>query len=185
MLGWLLILALSTGALVLAGDASRGQAVVTAREATAREATAKDATAKDATVVIATSMAPPGWALLERELLRANSRACERFAGKYLDERGYLLHTPRWGTLDGPDDAIETFHNWTLLHALGASDSVLPLFKKALEGHLQQYTELRTTKTELARDGAYYKEFITMSDWFHTGEGMRGFMFLGLSDPGD
>ena len=141
--------------------------------------------AEEATVVIATPMTPPGWALLERELLRANSRACDRFAAKYLDERGYLLHTPRWGTLDGPDDAMETFGNWTLLHALGASDSVLHLFKKALEGHLRQYKELRTTKTELAREGAYYKEFITMSDWLHTGEGMRGFMLQGLSDPAD
>jgi len=57
-------------------------------------------------------------AFLERELLRFNSEACERFAQKYIDERGYLLHTPRWGTLDGPDDAIETFFNWTLLHSL-------------------------------------------------------------------
>ncbi len=141
--------------------------------------------AEDATLVIRAPMSPPEWALLERELLRANSDACERFAAQYLDERGYLLHMPRWGTLDGPDDAIETFHNWTLLHALGARDSVLALFKKAYEGHLNQYKELRTTKTELAKDGAYYKEFITQSDWFHTGEGMRGFMFLGLSDPTD
>ncbi|MBI4473371.1 MAG: hypothetical protein HY646_11935, partial [Acidobacteria bacterium] len=143
------------------------------------------ASGKELTIVIDTRLAPPSWALMQQELLRANSRACEDFAAKYLDERGYLLHTPRWGTLDGPDDAIETFHNWTLLHALGASDSILQLFKKALEGHLRQYAELRTTKTELANNGAYYKEFITMSDWFHTGEGMRGFMFLGLSDPLD
>ncbi len=135
-------------------------------------------------LVLDRPMAPPAWALMERELLRLNSEACEIFAAKYLDERGHLLHTPRWGTLDGPDDAIETFHNWTLLHALGASDSVLELFKKALEGHLHQYGQLRTTLTELAREGAYHREFITMSDWFHTGEGMRGFMFQGLSEPG-
>ena len=84
--------------------------------------------ATDITIVIDTPMRPPGWALLEQELLRANSIACERFADKYVDSRGYLLHTPRWGTLDGPDDAIETFYNWTLLHALGGSDSVLELF---------------------------------------------------------
>jgi hypothetical protein len=101
----------------------------------------------------------------------------------YVDERGYLLHTIRWGTLDGPDDAIETFFNWTLLHALGGSGSVLELYKKAQEGHWKQYGELRTTLTELAKNGAYYKEFITQSDWFHTGEGMRAFMFLGLSEP--
>jgi len=136
-------------------------------------------------ITIDSRMSPPPWALLERELLRANSAACDRFAQKYLDARGYLLHTPRWGTLDGPDDAIETFYNWTLLHALGASDSVLAAFKKAHEGHLLQYKELRTVKTELAKDGAYHKEFITQSDWFHTGEGMRGFIFQGLSDPAD
>lgn len=132
-----------------------------------------------------TPMAPPEWALLERELLRYDSEACERFAQHYLDERGYLLHTPRWGTLDGPDDAIETFWNWTLLHALGGSDSVLELYKKAQEGHWRQYGELRTKLTELAANGAYYKEFITQSDWFHTGEGMRAFMLLGLSEPND
>jgi hypothetical protein len=131
------------------------------------------------------AQSPPTWALLERELLKQSSLACDRFAGKYLDSRGYLAHTPRWGTLDGPDDAIETFYNWTLLHALGGSGSVLTAYKKALEGHLLQYKELRTVKTKLAEHGAYHKEFITQSDWFHTGEGMRGFMFLGLSEPGN
>jgi hypothetical protein len=135
------------------------------------------------TIVVNSPMPPPAWALMERELLRHSSLACERFAEKYLDERGYLLHTIRWGTLDGPDDAIETFFNWTLLHALGGSNSVLELYKKAQEGHWRQYGELRTKLTELASNGAYYKEFITQSDWFHTGEGMRAFMFLGLSEP--
>src|SRR5690606_21965860 len=100
-------------------------------------------------------------------------------------ERGYLLHTPRWGTLDGPDDAIETYYNWTLLHALGGSDSVLELYRKGLEGHFAQYAELKTELTTLAKNGAYSREFITQSDWFHTGEGMRGFLLYGLSDPND
>jgi len=138
-----------------------------------------------APLTVKSPMPPPYWALLERELLRFNSLACERFAAKYLDARGYLLHTPRWGTLDGPDDAIETFFNWTLLHALGGSDTVLELYKKAQEGHWRQYGELRTRLTKLAENGAYYKEFITQSDWFHTGEGMRAFMLLGLSEPGN
>jgi hypothetical protein len=137
----------------------------------------------DLTIHVKTPMAPPAWALLERDLLRHNSAAVERFAARYVDERGYLKHTPRWGTLDGPDDAIETFWNWTLLHALGASDSVLDLYKKAQEGHWRQYGELRTKLTDLAANGAYSKEFVTQSDWFHTGEGMRSFLLLGLSDP--
>ncbi|MFN7936832.1 MAG: hypothetical protein U0R19_26160 [Bryobacteraceae bacterium] len=134
-------------------------------------------------VTITKKMSPPTWALLERELIKANSEAAVKYGEKYLDSRGYLLHTPRWGTLDGPDDAIETFFNWTLMYALGGSDAVLRTYQKALEGHLQQYKEMRTVKTKLAENGAYYKEFITQSDWFHTGEGMRGFMFLGLADP--
>jgi len=136
-------------------------------------------------IYVKTPMPPPAWALLEQELLRRNSQAVERFAAKYVDEKGYLLHTPRWGTLDGPDDAIETFWNWTLLHALGGSDRVLDLFLKAQEGHWKQYNELRTTLTDLAKNGAYRKEFITQSDWFHTGEGMRAFLLQGLSTPND
>ena len=139
--------------------------------------------AQSAVIAIDTPMAPPEWALMQRALLQANSAAVEAFAAKYLDERGYLLHTPRWGTLDGPDDAIETFYNWTLLHALGGSDSVLELYKKGLEGHLRQYGELRTELTPLAKNGAYHKEFITQSDWFHTAEGMRAFFLWGHSEP--
>ncbi len=139
--------------------------------------------AADPSLHVTTPMAPPAWALLERKLLAANTEAVDRFARKYLDSRGYLLHTPRWGTLDGPDDAIETYFNWTLLYALGGGDAPLVHYKKAYEGHLRQYGELRTKLTDLAKNGAYYKEFITQSDWFHTGEGMRGFHFLGLADP--
>ncbi len=135
------------------------------------------------TIHVKTPMAPPTWALLEQELLRHNSEAVERFAERYIDSRGYLAHTPRWGTLDGPDDAIETYFNWTLLYALGGSQSVLDLYKKAHEGHLLQYNELRTKLTDLAANGAYHKEFITQSDWFHTGEGMRAFLLQGLAEP--
>ena len=77
------------------------------------------------------------------------------------------------------------FYNWTLLHALGGSDSVLQNYKKALEGHYKQYGELRTTLTKLAENGAYYREFVTQSDWFHTGEGMRGVHVPRPSDPND
>ena len=136
-------------------------------------------------IEISTPMPPPTWALLERQLLDANAAAVEEFYTTYHDERGYLLHTPRWGTLDGTDDAIECYANWTLLHMLGASDLVLNRYKQGLEGHLLQYKELKTVKTTIAAEGAYYKEFLPMSDWHHTGEGMQGFMNQGLSDPDD
>lgn len=141
--------------------------------------------AADDSLVVDSPMPPPGWALMEQKLLKANGDYAELFADRYIDERGYLLHTIRWGTLDGPDDAIESFYNWTLAHALGGPDSILKIFKKALDGHYDQYGKMRTVQTKLAENGAYHREFITQSDWFHTGEGMRGIMGQGLSDPTD
>ena len=143
------------------------------------------ALAQSPVVHVKSPMPPPAWAVLERELLKYNSLAVAEFYKKFVDERGYLLHTPRWGTLDGPDDAIETYWNWTLLHALGGDDAVLEMFKKGQEGHWKQYNELRTKLTTLAANGAYHREFLTQSDWFHTGEGMRAFLLQGLSTPND
>ena len=138
-----------------------------------------------ATLSIDTPIPPPHWALLERELLRVQSLACRKFFAHYFDENGYLLCVPRWGGDDGPDDAAENQLNWTMLHALGASDEVLELFKLGWEGHLRQYTEAKTVEVPLARDGMYYKEFPTVFDWFHHGEGFSAFFLQGLSDPYD
>uniref|UniRef100_A0A7C2JXU1 Uncharacterized protein n=1 Tax=Schlesneria paludicola TaxID=360056 RepID=A0A7C2JXU1_9PLAN len=130
-------------------------------------------------------MSPPEWALLERELLRANAAACEEFFAKYFDERGFLLCVERWGGDDGPDDAIENCNDWPILHALGGSDRVLQMYKHAWEGHLRQFTLAKTTEVPFARDGMYYKEFPVMFDWLHNGEGLTVFNLQGLSDPND
>jgi hypothetical protein len=130
-------------------------------------------------------MSPPTWALLERELIRANTAACKEFFSRYFDSRGYLLCVTRWGGDDGPDDAIENCALWPELHALGAPDVVRQMYKKALEGHVRQYTEAKTIEVPLARDGMYYKEFPVMFDWQHNAEGLRVFNAMGLSDPYD
>ena len=137
------------------------------------------------TVNIDTPMPPPAWALLERELLRANTIACKRFFDRYFDERGYLECVERWGGDDGPDDAIENVNDWPILHALGASERILELYKKAWEGHLRQFTEAKTVEVPFARDGMYYKEFPVMFDWVHNGEGLTVFNLQGLGDPRD
>jgi hypothetical protein len=141
--------------------------------------------AEETVICIDAPMPPPSWALLERELLRANVRACEEFLTHYFDDRGYLECVARWGGDDGPDDAIENLSDWPVLHALGAEEAVLLLYKKGWEGHLRQYTEARTTNVELAREGMYYKEFPASFDWLHNGEGLTPFNLQGLSDPGD
>src|SRR5438094_347870 len=101
--------------------------------------------AGDVSVRVDSPMPPPEWALLEREVLRASVRACREFFDRYFDGRGYLECVERWGGDDGPDDAIENLSGWPVLHALGAPDAILHLYKKAWEGHLRQYTEARTT----------------------------------------
>ncbi|UDF05005.1 hypothetical protein [Asticcacaulis sp. AND118] len=134
---------------------------------------------------VTTPMAPPEWALLQREALRVQSEAAEVFYNRYFDERGYFQCFERWGANDGPDDAIENCNDWPHLHALGGSDKVRDLYRKAWEGHLKQYTEAKTIETPIARDGMYYREFPVMNDWQHLSEGLSVFNLMGLSDPHD
>ena len=139
----------------------------------------------DVSIRIDTRMDPPKWAVLERQLLDANVPACREFFGKYFDDRGRILCFVRWGANDGPDDAFENFNRWPELHALGASDEILQMYLKGLEGLLQQYTEARTTDVPIARQGMYYKDFIVQSDWMHHGEGLQLFNRMALSVPAD
>ncbi len=141
--------------------------------------------APSAQIVSRTPMSPPHWALLQRRVLDDATAGCIEFFDKYFDERGYLRCVPRWGGNDGPDDAAENLLNWPALHALGADDIVFEMYKIGWEGHLRQYTEAKTEEVPLARDGMYYKEFPTMFDWFHHGEGLNAFFLQGLSDPHD
>lgn len=139
--------------------------------------------AEPVTLEIATPQTPPTWALLERELLRTSTAACQEYYDRFFDDRGWLECVERWGGDDGPDDAIENCRDWPILHALGAPNDILDLYKRAWEGHLRQYTLAKTTEVPFARDGMYYKEFPVMFDWLHNGEGLTVFNLQGLSDP--
>ena len=134
-------------------------------------------------IVVNTSMTPPHWAMLERQLINAQAEATVEFCNKYFDQRGYLECYPRWGGDDGPDDAAENFAHWTELYALGAPQIILNLYRKVWEGHLRQYTEAKTKEVPLARDGMYYREFPVMFDWMHNGEGFQAHWLEGLADP--
>ena len=136
------------------------------------------------TLSINTPMPPPSWALLQKESLKAQSRACEYFYDRYFDEKGYMLCVPRWGGDDGPDDAIENLTGWPLLYMMGGPENLLNRCNLAQDGHIRQYTEAKTVDVPFARDGMYYKEFPVMFDWLHNGESMSVFGDLGLCDPG-
>ena len=136
-------------------------------------------------VVLDNPQPPPAWALAERVLLDAAAQGAEAFANRFLDERGYLKCVERWGGNDGADDAMENFGGWTLLYALGGSDTVLDLYKKAWEGHIRQYTRARAPGIEMAEQGMYWREFVTSFDWEHTGEALAAFHLYGLAHPED
>ncbi|HWA25144.1 MAG TPA: hypothetical protein VG734_05665 [Lacunisphaera sp.] len=136
-----------------------------------------------ATVRVATPMAAPEWAKLERRLLAETVPACREFAAKYYDDRGYFQVFPRWGANDGPDDAFENFGGWPELHALGADEAIIETCLKTWDGMIRQYGEARTVEVPAGRDGMYFREFSAQSDWMHHGEGLRTFNLLGLSRP--
>ena len=146
-----------------------------------RFASAADRTLLDVT----TPMPAPGWAVLQRELLRLHTEACESFHAKYFDERNHLLCFARWGTNDGPDDAIEHVNDWPLLHALGGSERIRELYEAVYEGHIAQYSALRTKDVPSGRQGMYVREFPPQIDWQHISEGLSAFNQMGLSSPGD
>ena len=141
--------------------------------------------AAEPVLTIDTPIAPPAWALLERALINENTEACRAFADHFLDANGYLLHHATWGALAGTDDAIESFRNWPVLHAIGGADDVRDLYMLAYEGHLEQYKNVTTETTEVAAQGCYYREFIPMADWLHLSEAMTVINFQGLSAPCD
>ncbi|WP_213978937.1 hypothetical protein [Sphingomonas sp. dw_22] len=133
---------------------------------------------------LATPMAPPEWALLERAVLDAHLPACAAFFERYFDAAsGFLLVHERWGGDDGPDDAIENVNDWPQLYALGADERIRTMYEKAYEGHVRQYTLAHTTEVPFARDGMYFREFPVMMDWQHNGEGLTVFNNMGLGDP--
>jgi hypothetical protein len=138
---------------------------------------------KEVSIDLTTPLPPPSWALLERELIKANSEACEQFFARYFDERGFLRCVERWGGDDGPDDAIENLTHWPILYAIGAPETIRQLYTKGWEGHLRQYTQAKTVQVPMARCGMYDKEFPVMFDWLHNGEGLTVFNLMGLADP--
>ena len=131
-------------------------------------------------------VSPPAWSTQMVALLKQQTTACEVFFAHYFDEHdGQMEMYPRWGGNDGPDDAIENLTHWPVLYALGGGDSLVDMCHRAWEGHIRQYTNAKTTHVEFARDGMYYREFPTMFDWVHNGEGLTTFNLHGLMDPAE
>lgn len=133
---------------------------------------------------IATPMAPPEWALLERALLDAHTVACEAFFARYFDpSNGHFRAIERWGANDGPDDAIENLNDWPHVYQLGGAERIRELYEFAYEGHVRQFTQAKTVEVPFARQGMYFRDFPVTMDWMHNSEGLTVFNVMGLGDP--
>jgi hypothetical protein len=134
-------------------------------------------------ISIESPMPPPEWAHAQRAVLKESVAAAVEFANKYIDSQGHYRGVERWGGNDGPDDVMETFHNWPLAYALGADEGILQTYERIWEGHLDQFQKAKAPSVEMARAGMYSREFITAFDWEHNGEGLAAFYHYGLCRP--
>ncbi len=117
---------------------------------------------------------PPGWAVLERKLMGEMGEAAVRFADRYTRSGGTLI----WKTSGGAsaDDPPESFYNFPLLYALGGDERLRELSFRLWNG---------TTRQLEYHYRSVHREFASATDWFHHGEGLMYFYFLGLADPTD
>ena len=119
-------------------------------------------------------MAPPDWGFWNASCCGPMRKLVKSSSGVTSMSEAISTASSAGGD-DGPDDASENFTDWTILHAIGASDSVLNAYKKGWEGHLRQFTAAKTKDVPFAREGMYFKEFPVMFDWLHNGEGLNPF----------
>ena len=124
---------------------------------------------------------PPAWAVLERELIDKMNAAGPQVLQKYTRADGTLLWptTPNFQSIDGLDDAYESFHNWPLFYMLGGDAQFL----------VDADTEFDVITTDMTRYGSGHgypmvvKDYQPGYDWFHQGEGNYLFYMLCMAAP--
>ena len=124
---------------------------------------------------------PPMWALLERQLIDKINTAAPQVLKKHTRPDGTLLWptSPDFQSIDGLDDAYESFHNWPLFYMLGGDAQFL----------VDAQTEFDVITKDMARYGTGHgypmvvKEYQPGYDWFHQSEGNYLFYRVSVSKP--
>ena len=124
---------------------------------------------------------PPEWALLERSLIDLMDDSVEPLLERYVRPDGTILWptTDDFQSIDGLDDAYESFHNWPLFYALGGADKLRDLSQRQWEAITRQFARYDCGHGH----PMVVKEFEQGYDWMHQGEGHVFFYLLGLADP--
>ena len=124
---------------------------------------------------------PPEWALLERSLIDLMDDAVAPVMERYVRGDGSVMWptTADHVTIDGLDDAYESFHNWPLFYLMGGGDHLLEHAHLAWEGITRQFSAYDTGHGH----PMVVKEYEQGYDWMHQGEGYAFFYHLCLADP--
>ena len=77
-------------------------------------------------------IAPPAWVIWERSLIDLMNDSVDPLLENYVRKDGTILWptTENFASIDGLDDAYESFHNWPLFYLLGGDDKFLDLSLK-------------------------------------------------------
>jgi hypothetical protein len=135
---------------------------------------AKEMTNTNIPIISATKrIAPPGWAIKQRNLIDMMNEAAVQFVDKYTRPDGTLIWRNVWPGMDGSDDAYEGFLSFPLLYLLGGSDYLHETARRLWSSITRQFTEY----------GQVYREYDRYYDWMHHGESSTYLYYLGLCDP--
>ena len=133
---------------------------------------------------------PPGWALLERELIGLMEEAAVLTVNRYAERGGAYYFA------DDLDDYYEETYNWGLFYAMGADESLLDLALQQWNAttrvnddrisHRAKHQEFSRGKRRLRFRQQIHHEYYNSSaagDWGHMGEGNMAFYDLGVACP--
>ena len=123
---------------------------------------------------------PPQWAILERSLIDLMNGSVDPVMEHYVRSGGSILRptSEEFSSIDGLDDAYESFHNWPLFYLLGGGDHILEYSHRTWEGITRQFARYDTGHGHLM----VVKEYEQGYDWMHQGEGYLFFYLLCMAD---
>ena len=125
---------------------------------------------------------PPGWALLERQLMKLMEEAVQPMVDKYAEKGGAFYFA------DDVDDLYERVYNWGLFYAMGADRQVLDLALQSWNATTRFFADDIVSRVHRRFHAQIHNEYYNQevpgaSEWHHQGEGNMAFYHFGLADP--
>ena len=125
---------------------------------------------------------PPGWALLERRLMKLMEEAVTPMVDKYAEKGGAFYYA------DDVDDLYERVYNWGLFYAMGADRKVLDLGLQQWHATTRFFADDIVSRVHPRFQPQIHNEYYNLAsaganEWYHQGEGNMAFYHFGLADP--